>query len=82
MAGLSLRVWYSLDYIEIYRSLKTYVTLRVMVYWSQGCRSFLTPDNENQFEGLCNKGNIANAKNYHEGDHKYYGRLIAWLSWP
>lgn len=41
------------------------------VYPCMGCRSFLTVD---RFEdaGL---GNIANAKNYEEGKHKYYGRF-------
>lgn len=45
------------------------------VYPCMGCRSFLTPDNENVSEGFCNKGNKANAQNYNEGDHKYYGRF-------
>ncbi len=45
------------------------------VYPCMGCRSFLTPDNENVPEGFCNKGNKANAQNYNEGDHKYYGRF-------
>jgi ribonucleoside-triphosphate reductase len=45
------------------------------VYPCMGCRSFLTPDNENVAEGLCNKGNKSHAKNYEEGDHKYYGRF-------
>ncbi|MBQ4219051.1 MAG: anaerobic ribonucleoside-triphosphate reductase [Butyrivibrio sp.] len=45
------------------------------VYPCMGCRSFLTPDNENVPEGFCNKGNKAHAKNYKEGDHKYYGRF-------
>ena len=45
------------------------------VYPCMGCRSFLTPDNENVPEGFCNKGNKANAQNYDEGDHKYYGRF-------
>ena len=45
------------------------------VYPCMGCRSFLTPDNENVPEGLCNKGNKAHAQNYKEGDHKYYGRF-------
>ncbi|WP_035765660.1 anaerobic ribonucleoside-triphosphate reductase [Butyrivibrio sp. NC2002] len=45
------------------------------VYPCMGCRSFLTVDSEDVKEGLCNKGNIANAQNYHEGDHKYYGRF-------
>ncbi|SHN60597.1 ribonucleoside-triphosphate reductase class III catalytic subunit [Butyrivibrio hungatei DSM 14810] len=45
------------------------------VYPCMGCRSFLTPDNENVPEGFCNAGNKAHAKNYKEGDHKYYGRF-------
>ena len=45
------------------------------VYPCMGCRSFLTPDNEEQAEGLCNAGNKANAGNYTEGQHKYYGRF-------
>ncbi len=45
------------------------------VYPCMGCRSFLTPDNEENAEGLCNKGNKAKAMNYNEGDHKYYGRF-------
>lgn len=45
------------------------------VYPCMGCRSFLTPDNENVAEGLCNKDNKAHALNYKEGDHKYYGRF-------
>ncbi len=45
------------------------------VYPCMGCRSFLTPDNENVAEGLCNADNKARAKNYNTGDHKYYGRF-------
>ncbi len=45
------------------------------VYPCMGCRSFLTPDNENVAEGLCNADNKAKAKNYNTGDHKYYGRF-------
>ena len=45
------------------------------VYPCMGCRSFLTPDSEENAEGLCNKGNKAHAMNYKEGDHKYYGRF-------
>lgn len=45
------------------------------VYPCMGCRSFLTPDNEDLAEGLCNAGNKAKALNYKEGDHKYYGRF-------
>ena len=40
-----------------------------------GCRSFLTPDNEQQPEGLCNAGNRADAGDYLPGQHKYYGRF-------
>lgn len=45
------------------------------VYPCMGCRSFLTPDNEAQAEGLCNDDNKANAGNYQKGQHKYYGRF-------
>ncbi|ADL35648.1 anaerobic ribonucleoside triphosphate reductase NrdD1 [Butyrivibrio proteoclasticus B316] len=45
------------------------------VYPCMGCRSFLTPDSEENAEGLCNKGNKSHARNYEEGDHKYYGRF-------
>ncbi len=45
------------------------------VYPCMGCRSFLTPDNEAQDEGLCNADNKANAGNYADGQHKYYGRF-------
>ena len=45
------------------------------VYPCMGCRSFLTPDNDENAEGLCNKGNKSHARNYVEGDHKYYGRF-------
>ena len=41
------------------------------VYTCMGCRSFLTPDRFTD-AGI---GNIANAKNYQPGKHKYYGRL-------
>lgn len=39
--------------------------------YSHNCRSFLTPDRFTD-AGI---GNIANAKNYEPGKHKYYGRL-------
>lgn len=39
--------------------------------YSHNCRSFLTPD---RFTAL-KIGNIANALNYKEGEHKYYGRF-------
>lgn len=41
------------------------------VYTCMGCRSFLTPDRFTD-KGI---GNIAKAKNYIEGEHKYYGRF-------
>jgi len=41
------------------------------VYTCMGCRSFLTPDRFTD-AGI---GNIANAGNYEEGKHKYYGRF-------
>ena len=40
------------------------------VYTCMGCRSFLTPDRFSK-----KVGNIANAKNYKEGQEKYYGRF-------
>ena len=40
------------------------------VYGCMGCRSFLTPDRFTD-NGI---GNIAKAKNYEPGKHKYYGR--------
>ncbi|MDD6351563.1 MAG: anaerobic ribonucleoside-triphosphate reductase [Lachnospiraceae bacterium] len=63
------------------RMVPDYISAKIMkqlkgdVYTCMGCRSFLTPDNEDQPEGLCNKGNKANAKDYKEGRHKYYGRF-------
>lgn len=53
-----------------YISEKVMKELKGDVYAVMGCRSALTPDN-----GTCNKGNIAKAKNYFEGQHKYYGRF-------
>lgn len=44
-------------------------------YPCMGCRSFLTNDNEELAEGLCNADNKAGALNYFEGQHKYYGRF-------
>ncbi len=41
------------------------------VYGCMGCRSFLTPDRFTD-AGI---GNIAKAKNYVEGKHRYYGRF-------
>ena len=63
------------------RMVPDYISAKIMrelkgdVYPCMGCRSFLTPDNEEQPEGLCNAGNKANAGNYTEGSHKYYGRF-------
>ena len=56
------------DYIseKIMRKLK-----KGDVYTCMGCRSFLTPD---RFTDV-GVGNIANAGNYKEGKHKYYGRF-------
>ncbi|MDD6154339.1 MAG: anaerobic ribonucleoside-triphosphate reductase [Eubacteriales bacterium] len=42
------------------------------VYTCMGCRSFLTPDHG---ELSTTVGNVANAGNYKEGEHKYYGRF-------
>ena len=63
------------------RMVPDYISAKVMrelkgdVYTCMGCRSFLTPDNEDQPEGLCNAGNRSGALNYREGEHKYYGRF-------
>lgn len=63
------------------RMVPDYISVKMMkkykgdVYPCMGCRSFLTPDNETQPEDLCNAGNKANAGNYVEGQHKYYGRF-------
>ncbi|MBR1423256.1 MAG: anaerobic ribonucleoside-triphosphate reductase [Ruminococcus sp.] len=60
------------------RMVPDYISAKVMrelkggdVYTCMGCRSFLTPDR------FTDKGvpNIAKAKNYQEGKHKYYGRF-------
>lgn len=59
------------------RMVPDYISEKVMkelkgdVYTCMGCRSFLTPDRFTE-NGV---GNIANAKNYEEGKHKYYGRF-------
>lgn len=45
------------------------------VYPCMGCRSFLTPDRFTE-AGI---GNVANAKNYIPGKHKYYGRLTPYI---
>ena len=54
-----------------------YISAKIMreykgdVYPCMGCRSFLTPDRFTE-AGI---GNVAKAKNYVEGQHKYYGRF-------
>ena len=59
------------------RMVPDYISEKIMkelkgdVYTCMGCRSFLTPDRFTD-NGI---GNIANAKNYKEGQHKYYGRF-------
>ena len=60
------------------RMVPDYISEKIMkeykggdVYPAMGCRSFLTPDRFTK-TGV---GNIANAGNYVEGKHKYYGRL-------
>ena len=50
---------------------KKMLELKGDVYVCMGCRSFLTPDRFTD-TGV---GNIANAGNYEEGKHKYYGRF-------
>ena len=54
-----------------YISEKVMKQLKGDVYTCTGCRSFLTPDRFTD-KGL---GNVANAGNYVEGEHKYYGRF-------
>lgn len=54
-----------------YISSKLMRELKGDVYPCMGCRSFLTPD---RFTDN-NVGNIANASNFAEGSHKYYGRF-------
>lgn len=54
-----------------YISEKKMLELKGDVYSCMGCRSFLTPDRFTD-NGI---GNIAKAKNYQEGKHKYYGRF-------
>ena len=54
-----------------YISEKIMLELKEDVYTCMGCRSFLTPDRFTD-SGI---GNIANAKNYESGKHKYYGRF-------
>jgi ribonucleoside-triphosphate reductase len=59
------------------RMVPDFISAKVMrelkgdVYTCMGCRSFLTPDRFTD-NGI---GNIANAKNYIPGKHKYYGRF-------
>ena len=54
-----------------YISEKVMLELKCDVYTCMGCRSFLTPDRFTD----AGVGNVANAKNYVEGKHKYYGRF-------
>ncbi len=54
-----------------YISEKKMLELKGDVYPCMGCRSFLTPDRFTD-AGI---GNIANAKNYKPGKHRYYGRF-------
>ena len=54
-----------------YISEKMMLELKDDVYTCMGCRSFLTPDRFTD----AGVGNIANAKNYEPGKHKYYGRF-------
>lgn len=60
------------------RMVPDYISEKIMkqlkkgdIYTCMGCRSFLTPDRFTDV-GI---GNIANAGNYEEGKHKYYGRF-------
>lgn len=54
-----------------------YISTKIMleqkgdIYPCMGCRSFLTPDRFTD----AGVGNIANALDYEEGKHKYYGRF-------
>lgn len=63
------------------RMVPDYISAKIMkhdkgdVYPCMGCRSFLTPDNEDQPEGLCNADNKANVGNFDPKKHKYYGRF-------
>ena len=54
-----------------YISEKKMMELKGDVYVCMGCRSFLTPDRFTE----AGVGNVANAGNYEEGKHKYYGRF-------
>ena len=58
-----------------YISAKKMLEYKGDVYPCMGCRSFLTPDNEQNDEGLCDAGNKSNSKTFAEGKHKYYGRF-------
>ena len=59
------------------RMVPDYISEKIMLkykgdaYPCMGCRAFLTPDRFTD-AGI---GNIANAKNYVEGKHRYYGRF-------
>ena len=59
------------------RMVPDYISAKIMrelkgeTYPCMGCRSFLTPDRFTD-NGV---GNIANARNYAPGKHKYYGRF-------
>ena len=59
------------------RMVPDYISAKIMkelkgdIYPCMGCRSFLTPD---RFTDV-GVGNIANAKDYHPGEHRYYGRF-------
>ena len=59
------------------RMVPDYISAKIMkelkgdIYPCMGCRSFLTPD---RFTDV-GVGNIANAKDYQEGKHRYYGRF-------
>ena len=59
------------DYIseKVMKQLKVNIKGGHDCYPCMGCRSFLTPDR------TMDLGNIANAKNYVEGQGKYYGRF-------
>lgn len=62
---------------SVKRLVPDYISEKIMlrdkgdVYSCMGCRSFLTPDRFTD-AGI---GNIANAKNYVPGKHRYYGRF-------
>lgn len=56
-----------------YISAKKMLEYKGDVYGCMGCRSFLTPDRFTD-NGI---GNIANALNYQDKIHRYYGRLTA-----